>query len=168
VQYAPPAAVTSAADAGALAAALSSFLGEVAAGSAPPRVISAPVPAHNDAPVTVVVGHTFESIVRREGVDVLLEIHAPWCGHCKALWPEYEALGARLSTSPSLTVARLDGTTNEVPGLEYEDYPTLLLYTASNRVVEVGDEVERTADGLEAFLRAHAEKPIVPAAKDEL
>lgn len=33
--------------------------------------------------VTVVVGNTVESIVLDPTKDVLLEVYAPWCGHCK-------------------------------------------------------------------------------------
>ena len=62
----------------------------------------------------------------------------------------------------------MDGTLNEVPRLDYDGYPTLLLYTASNAVHEVGEEVEKTAEGLERWLRAHAELPHEEYAKEEL
>jgi thiol-disulfide isomerase/thioredoxin len=31
----------------------------------------------------VVVGNTVEKIVQDPTKDVLLEVYAPWCGHCK-------------------------------------------------------------------------------------
>jgi thiol-disulfide isomerase/thioredoxin len=31
----------------------------------------------------VVTGNTVESIVKDASKDVLLEVYAPWCGHCK-------------------------------------------------------------------------------------
>ena len=56
-----------------------------------------------------------------------------------------------------------------MPGLDYDGYPTLVLFTASNQRVEVGEDVELTLEGLSAFVRAHAEKPIGGSgAKEEL
>lgn len=48
-----------------------------------------------DADVTIVVGKTVDSIVFDEKKDVLLEVYAPWCGHCKALEPVYKKLAKR-------------------------------------------------------------------------
>ena len=142
----------------ALHAALEDFARGVLDGTALPLVVSEAVPERNDEPVKIVVAKTFDDIVMRPGYDVLLEVHAPWCGHCKALEPFYRELALRFGrTSKPITIAKLDGTLNEVPGLEYDGYPTLYLYTASNQRVEVGDEVERTVEGLEAFVRDHAE-----------
>ena len=62
----------------------------------------------------------------------------------------------------------MDGTKNEVAGLEYDGYPTLMLYTPSGQVHEAGEEVEMTADGLEAWVRKHAEGALPEAGKDEL
>ena len=90
---------------------------------------------------------------------MLLEIHAPWCGHCKALAAEYTALAERFAKEEGVTIARIDGSANEVPGLHYDGYPTLLLYTANSKtVIEAGEDVPKTADGLEAFVRKHAER----------
>lgn len=33
--------------------------------------------------VSVVVGHSFRDLVLNNSNDVLLELYAPWCGHCK-------------------------------------------------------------------------------------
>jgi protein disulfide-isomerase A1 len=153
----------------ALEAALGRFLGDLVAGSATPYRLSEAVPEQaHDGPVRVVVADTFEEVVLAKGVDVLLEIYAPWCGHCKALAPEYEQLAHSLKGwSASLTIAKMDGTKNEVPGIEIEGFPTVLLYTASNQKIELDTEqfeedgVGRlTATELEAWLRKHAELPI--------
>lgn len=45
--------------------------------------------------MTIVVGKTVDSIVFDETKDVLLEVYAPWCGHCKALDPVYKKLAKR-------------------------------------------------------------------------
>ena len=131
------------------------------------------VPAEGEqGAVTRVVGDTFESVVRASDRDVLLQVYAPWCGHSKKLSSIYEALGATFERVPSVTIAQMDGTVNEVPGLEYEGYPSLFFFTASNRRYDVGDDVELTLRGLSDFVRAHAELPIDTAAaaatKEEL
>ncbi|NMR95864.1 hypothetical protein HKB01_01020 [Vibrio parahaemolyticus] len=46
----------------------------------------------------IVVGNNFDEIVLDESKDVLLEIYAPWCGHCKRLSPEFDAAAPVLAT----------------------------------------------------------------------
>jgi thiol-disulfide isomerase/thioredoxin len=59
---------------------------------------SAPIPEEpTDGGVTVVVGKTVESIVFDADKDVLLEVYAPWCGHCKQLEPIYKKLAKRFA-----------------------------------------------------------------------
>jgi len=41
------------------------------------------------------VGKNFDAIVKDPTKDVLLEVYAPWCGHCKRLEPVYADLAKR-------------------------------------------------------------------------
>jgi protein disulfide-isomerase A1 len=173
-RYAAPEAVGGAVSGEALEAALVAFMGAVIGGSANVLRRSEPIPPAAEeeeaAAVRCVVADTFDEIVYEAGRDVLLNIYAPWCGHCKALELEYEKLGARFAASTSApTIAKMDGSLNEVEGLDYGGYPTILLVTASNRKVVAGPEVELTLEGLTEFVRLHAEKPLgALAAKEEL
>jgi protein disulfide-isomerase-like protein len=56
----------------------------------------------------------------------LVEFYAPWCGHCKALAPEYEKLG-ELAEGKQFTIAKVDATVAEksAGGYEVEGYPTI-------------------------------------------
>ncbi|KAK6121661.1 hypothetical protein DH2020_044588 [Rehmannia glutinosa] len=76
---------------------------------------SDPIPETNDGDVKIVVGNNFDDIVLDESKDVLLEIYAPWCGHCQSLEPTYNKLAKHLRAVESLVVAKMDGTTNEHP-----------------------------------------------------
>merc|ERR1712196_600394 len=48
----------------------------------------------DDSAVVHVTDDTFEEVVNAEGVDVMVEFYAPWCGHCKQLKPVYAKLAA--------------------------------------------------------------------------
>lgn len=57
--------------------------------------------------------------------NVMLEVYAPWCGHCKTLAPIYEELATGLAGESHIVLAKMDGTLNEVEGLEVRGFPTL-------------------------------------------
>lgn len=48
-------------------------------------------------------------------VRCVIQIYAPWCGHCQALEPTYNKLAKHLRGIESLVIAKMDGTTNEHP-----------------------------------------------------
>ncbi|CAI5479307.1 unnamed protein product, partial [Closterium sp. Yama58-4] len=94
---------------------------------------SQPIPQEDEGPVTVVVGDSFERIVLDDTRDVLLEVYAPWCGHCQQLEPTYKRLAERFSAVQSVVIAKMDGTANEYPGLEVEGFPTIVFYPAGKK-----------------------------------
>jgi len=137
---------------------LEAFAKAVIDGTAPKRTKSAAVPKDPlDEGVTVVVGSTFDSIVKDPKKDVLLEIYAPWCGHCKSLAPIYVKLAKRFKDIDSVVIAKMDGTENEVPEVEIQGYPTLLFFPAEKNAEGIAyDEGARELKDLTKFIKKHA------------
>lgn len=121
---------------------------------------SDPIPETNDGDVKVVVGNNFDEIVLDESKDVLLEIYAPWCGHCQSLEPTYNKLAKHLRGIESLVIAKMDGTTNEHPRAKSDGFPTLLFFPAGNKSFDpISVDADRTVVAFYKFLKKHASVP---------
>ncbi|KAF3536964.1 hypothetical protein F2Q69_00019221 [Brassica cretica] len=133
---------------------------------------SDPIPEKNDGDVKIVVGDNFDEIVLDESKDVLLEVYAPWCGHCQALEPMYNKLAKHLSSIDSIVIAKMDGTTNEHPKAKAEGFPTILFFPAGNKTSSepITVDADRTVVAFYKFMRKHATIPFKlekPAASTE-
>ncbi|KAA8539324.1 hypothetical protein F0562_026016 [Nyssa sinensis] len=121
---------------------------------------SDPIPETNDEDVKIVVGNNFDEIVLDESKDVLLEIYAPWCGHCQSLEPTYKKLAKHLRGIDSLVIAKMDGTTNEHPRAKSDGFPTLLFFPAGNKSFDpLTVDTDRTVVAFYKFLKKHASIP---------
>lgn len=121
---------------------------------------SDPIPETNDGDVRVVVGNNFDEIVLDESKDVLLEIYAPWCGHCQSLEPTYNKLAKHLRGINSIVIAKMDGTTNEHPRAKADGFPTILLFPAGNKSFDpITVDTDRTIVAFYRFLKKHASIP---------
>jgi len=131
------------------------------AGQLKPAFKSQPVPTADEGPVKVVVGKNFEDVVMDETKDVLLEVYAPWCGHCKSLEPTYTKLAEAYAGSNDVVIAKMDGTENEVDGLSIKGFPTLKFYPKGKKTVD-GEDYSggRELDDFEKFLESRGGKPI--------
>jgi protein disulfide isomerase family A protein 3 len=119
---------------------------------------SDPIPESNDGGVKVVVGKNFKDIVLDPTKDVLLEMYAPWCGHCKKLEPAYTELGNKLKDVPGLTIAKMDATANDSPHPKYQarGYPTILYAPANNKDNPISYSGERDVKAFESWLKDKA------------
>ncbi|KAI1083015.1 protein disulfide isomerase [Whalleya microplaca] len=78
--------------------------------------------------VTQLKSDTFEDFVKTNDL-VLAEFFAPWCGHCKALAPEYEEAATTLKEK-NIKLAKVDCTEESELCQTYgvEGYPTLKIF----------------------------------------
>merc|ERR1719244_1728074 len=88
------------------------YINDISDGKISAKLKSEEVPETQGA-VTVVVGSTLTEIVFSKTKDVLFEVYAPWCGHCKKLEPEWEKVANKIvkeGLDDLITIAKMDGT----------------------------------------------------------
>ena len=134
---------------------ITKFADDVKSGAIKPHLKSEDIPEKNDGPVTVVVGKTFEDIVKDPTRDVLVEYYAPWCGHCKKLAPIYDELGEKYKSESDLVIAKFDATANEADGLNIRGFPTIIFYPKDNKE-GVSYDGERTLEAFSKWLEENS------------
>lgn len=135
-------------------------------GKLSPSIKSEPVPKSQEGPVFDLVADEFDKVVFDDKKDVLLELYAPWCGHCKNLAPIYDDLGSRYAGSKDkLVIAKMDATANDVPpsaGFSVQSFPTIKFKPAGGKEF-LDYNGERTVEGFTEFISANAKNKVTPA-----
>jgi len=91
---------------------------------------SQPVPEKQEGALREVVLRSFDQEVFRDRDIAVLEVYAPWCGHCKQLAKPYSEFAQQmLQERKDVVVGRMDGTQNDLPfdGFEVKGFPTIFI-----------------------------------------
>ncbi|KAM6155224.1 protein disulfide-isomerase A2 [Rhynchocyon petersi] len=99
----------------------------------PPDKVSEAIPEEDG--VLVLNGSTLALALQAHRA-LLVEFYAPWCGHCKALAPEYsKAAGLLVAESVRAVLAKVDAPADEALAQEFgvTEYPTLKFFRDGNR-----------------------------------
>jgi len=82
-----------------------------------------------------------------------LKIDAPWCGHCKALEPEYKKAAEQLASyEPNVIIAKVDATEEKKAASDFgvEGFPTLKWFVNGKPNEYTGG---RTADTIVSWIK---------------
>ena len=110
----------------------------------------------------------------KEAIDtknVFIKFYAPWCGHCKALAPDWDELADSYASSSSALVASVDCTAggNEDLCQEYgvQGYPTLKYFKDGDKN---GEDYNggRSLDELDAFVSDELNKKCLVGSAEEM
>lgn len=109
-----------------------------------------------ESDVLVLDSESFKKTLEDNAV-IAVEFYAPWCGHCKALAPEWEKAATQLKGK--VAVAKVDCTEEQALCQQYDvqGYPTLKLF----RNGEASPlDVARKAEPIVAYLKAELEPAV--------
>jgi protein disulfide-isomerase A6 len=84
----------------------------------------------DDKDVTVLTSANFDDVVMNSKDIWMVEFYAPWCGHCKALEPEWNIAATKLKGQVKLGKMDVDDATNKPIGARFgvQGFPTIKVF----------------------------------------
>ena len=91
--------------------------------------------------------------VLKSGKDIMVEFYAPWCGHCKALKPEYKKLAESFKDDADVVIAAMDATAHTVPKeFDVKGYPSIYFMSSKGKK-PVSYNGDREADAMAQYIK---------------
>eukprot|EP00357_Protocruzia_adherens_P022319 CAMPEP_0115012552 /NCGR_PEP_ID=MMETSP0216-20121206/24815_1 /TAXON_ID=223996 /ORGANISM="Protocruzia adherens, Strain Boccale" /LENGTH=388 /DNA_ID=CAMNT_0002381651 /DNA_START=51 /DNA_END=1213 /DNA_ORIENTATION=+ len=114
----------------------------------------------NEEDIVVLNDTNFQTTVFTGKESWFVEFYAPWCGHCKALQPKFQATAATLRSNSQIKLAKVDATENSVIAQKFgiSGYPTLIWIPATTN--QDVDTTEYTSDRETSSLVAFVNKQL--------
>jgi len=136
------------------------FVGRYSRGEIAASIKSQPIPKTQDEAVYTVVADSFEQVILNDDKkDILLELYAPWCGHCKRLAPTWETLGEKFANSKDqIMIAKMDANDNDVPpaaGFRIQGFPTIKFKKAGTKEF-IDYEGDRSLESFLEFIESNS------------
>ncbi|EYU22977.1 hypothetical protein ABFS82_03G097800 [Erythranthe guttata] len=148
---------------------ISSWVKDFKDGAVQPYKKSEPIPEANSEPVKVVVADNLQDMVFNSGKNVLLELYAPWCGHCKKLAPILDEVALSFGNDADVLIAKIDATANDIPQdtFDVKGYPTLYFRSSTGNLLQYdGDRTKQ--DMIDFIQKNRATVAKQESANDEL
>jgi len=102
----------------------------------------------------------FQEVVMDTSKDVFVEFYSPRCGYCIKLIPLWEELGRKFKDEDSVIIAKIDGTQYKIPGHTVDAFPTLKMFTGTNKDGVEYTNHHRTLNMFVEFVLLYASHPV--------
>jgi len=114
--------------------------------------------------VLVMTDANFDEVVAANSL-LLVEFYAPWCGHCKALAPEYAKAAAALKDEPA-KLGKVDATEHKEVGGRFgiQGFPTLKFFRNGKPQDYTGG---RTSDEIVNWIKKKSGPPAITLESEE-
>ena len=76
--------------------------------------------------------------------------------------PIYAELAEKLKENKNIIVAEVDSTTNEIPGVSINSYPTIYFFPSNNKDKPIEYDGQRDITNMANFLKKHTTFPWIP------
>jgi len=93
----------------------------------------------------------FEKQVQRSDLPLVVDVWAPWCGPCRAMAPQFEAVARRMEPHVRFAKLNSDDEPQLATQLNIRSIPTLIVFRAGREVARQAGAVD--ANRLTAWLQ---------------